>query len=324
MHFVCYFCTYNVRFCSRASRNALHVLLFLTLANFQPDLRECTSRTTFVLTVCDFAAASGNALHVLLWHLKLATCQPELRALLFVLELGHFVPELRKRTARTTFALRSCELQPKLWVCSSRATFVIHSYDFNPELPRTKQVEPETTRDRESRRANNETTPNTGLQAKRTEKSNGSAARALRRAGSPHKVRREQDALARRHSESASPRTISAEGSPSSRQIRPAPQRERFDTQDLRRGARHHSRSVSTRRISAEGSPSSSHIRTAPQRQRFDTHNLRRGFAESKTNSHGSTAIALRHAGSTQRVHREQDKFARHHSESASTRESFA
>ena len=31
-------------------------------------------------------------------------------------------------------------------------------------------------------------------------------------------------------------RRISAEGSPSSRQVRTAPQRERFDTQDLRRG----------------------------------------------------------------------------------------
>ena len=37
---------------------------------------------------------------------------------------------------------------------------------------------------------------------------------------------------------------------------------------------------------------------TAPQRERFDTHNLRRGFAETKTNSHGATARALRHAQS--------------------------
>ena len=42
--------------------------------------------------------------------------------------------------------------------------------------------------------------------------------------------------------------------------------------------------------------------RTAPQRERFDTHDLRRGFAETKKNSHGATARALRHARSPQRV----------------------
>ena len=163
--------------------------------------------------------------------------------------------------------------------------------------------------------------------------SHGATARALRHAQSPQRVRRAQDTFARRHSESASRRTISAERSPSSRQIRTAPQREHFDTHNLRRGfaelkthshgataralrhaqspqrvrraqdtfARRHSER--TRTISAEGSPSSRHIRTAPQRERFDTHNLRRGFAELKTSSHGATARALRHARSPQRVH---------------------
>ena len=83
--------------------------------------------------------------------------------------------------------------------------------------------------------------------------------------------------------------------------------------------ARCHSESASTRTISAEGSLSSRQIRTAPQRERFDTHDLRRGFAELKTNSHGATARALRHARSPQRVRRAQDKFARRHSQSAST-----
>ena len=175
--------------------------------------------------------------------------------------------------------------------------------------------------------------------------SHGATARALRHAQSPQMVRRAQDKFARRHSESASTRTISAEGSPSSRHIRTAPQRESFDTHNLRRGfaelkTRRHSESASTR---AEGSPSSRHgataralrhaqspqrarraqdtfIRTAPQRERFDTHNLRRGFAKLKTSSHGATARALRHARSPQRVRRAQDKFARRHSESASTR----
>ena len=133
---------------------------------------------------------------------------------------------------------------------------------------------------------------------------------------------------------------------------RTVPQRERFDTHDLRRGfaelkthshgatpralrharspqrvrraqdtfARRHSESASTRTISAEGSPSSSQICTVLQRERFDTHDLRRGFAELKTNSHGATARALRHARSPQRVRRVPDTFARRHSESASTR----
>ena len=47
---------------------------------------------------------------------------------------------------------------------------------------------------------------------------------------------------------------------------------------------------------------------TAPQRERFDTHNLRRGFAETKTNSHGATARALRCARSPQRVARAPQK----------------
>ena len=48
---------------------------------------------------------------------------------------------------------------------------------------------------------------------------------------------REQE-FARRHSESASTRTISAEGSLRLRQIRTAPQRERVDTHDPRKGSR--------------------------------------------------------------------------------------
>ena len=148
------------------------------------------------------------------------------------------------------------------------------------------------------------------------------------------------------------PRDNSAEGSSGSRQMRTAPQRNRSDTHDPRRGfiglktnshgataralrhagspqrvrqgqdkfARRHSESASTRTISAEGSSGSRQIRTAPQRERFDTQDLRRGFAKVKTNSHGATARALRHARSPQRVRQGQDKFARRHSESASTR----
>ena len=185
--------------------------------------------------------------------------------------------------------------------------------------------------------------------------SHGATVRALRHARSPQRVRRAQAKIARRHSENASTRTISAEGSPRSRQIRTAPQRERFDTHDLRRGfaelktnshgataralrarspqrarraqakfARRHSESALTRTISAEGSPSSRQIRTAPRRERFDTHDLRRRFAERKTHSCGATARALRHARSPQMVRRAQAKFAPRHSESRRAQDTFA
>ena len=72
--------------------------------------------------------------------------------------------------------------------------------------------------------------------------------------------------------------------------------------------------------ISAEGSPSSRQIRTAPRRERFSAQVLRKGLTASKTNSHGTTARAPRHAQSPQKVRRAQDKFAQHHTESASTR----
>ena len=215
----------------------------------------------------------------------------------------------------------------------------------------------------------------------------------LRRARSRQRARRAQGKFARRHSESTSTRTILAEGSPSSRQIRTAPQPERFDAHDLGRGlaelkanshgaaaralrsarswqrarraqgnshgataralrrarswqrarraqgkfARRHSQSASTRTILAEGSPSSRQIRTAPQREHFEAHDLGRGLAELKANSHGATARALRRANShgataralrrarsRQRARRAQGKFARRHSESASTRTMLA
>ena len=109
------------------------------------------------------------------------------------------------------------------------------------------------------------------------------------------------------HSESDPTRAIPAEGSSASVQIRTAPQRERSDAHNLRRGfvgdvhgaaaralrharspqrvrrprrkfARRHSESAPTRTIPAEGSSASFDIRTAPQRERADTHDPRRGF----------------------------------------------
>ena len=84
--------------------------------------------------------------------------------------------------------------------------------------------------------------------------------------------------------------------------------------------ARHHSESDPTRPMPAEGSPASSRMGTAPQRERSDTPDPRRGFAGELKDGHGTTARALRHARSPQRVHRRAQGWARHHSESAPTR----
>ena len=94
----------------------------------------------------------------------------------------------------------------------------------------------------------------------------GTTARALRHAQSPQRVRRARDTFARRHSESASTRTISAEGLPSSRQIRTAPQRERFDTHDLRRGLaelKTTSHGATARALRHARSPQRAHFRLA-------------------------------------------------------------
>ena len=287
--------------------------LYLKVAIFQPELREHAPHTTSVLKSCDLPAGAAGA-----------------RSAYYVC------------TQKLRFASRSCRSTLRVLRLHLKAAI------FKPELPRTRGESNPRPRDCESRRANHETTSKGRFASKK---------------------------IARRHSESASTRTISAEGSSGSRQMRTAPQRERSDTHDLRRGlaatktnshgataralrragspqrvrqgqdkfARRHSESASTRRISAEGSPRPRQIRAAPQRERFDTHDLRRGFAAlktnshgataralrharspQKTNSHGATARALRHARSPQRVRRAQDKFARRRSESASTRTIFA
>ena len=87
--------------------------------------------------------------------------------------------------------------------------------------------------------------------------SHGPTARGLRHARSPHRVRRAQDTFARRYSESASTHTMSAEGSPRSRHMRTAPQRESRSSRFVCTAP---SESASTRTISAESWPSSRHI----------------------------------------------------------------
>ena len=273
MRFAYYFSTYNLRFRSRASKNALNVLVYLQLADFQPELRECALRTAYVLTIRDIFA-SKESRKIERHHSESAsTRSPSSRQIRTAPQRERFDTQYLRRQSASTRRISA------------------------EGLTKARRIR------------------------------GGATARALRHAESPQRVCQAQDKFARRHSKNASTRAISAEGSPRARRIRTAPQRER-----------------STRRISAEGSPRARRIRTAPKQKRFDTHalrrgfaesktnsrgataraldtqDLRRGFAESKTNSHGATARALRHAQSPQRVRRAHDKVARRHRESASTR----
>ena len=234
-------------------------------------LREHAPRTTSVLKKCDFPAGAAAAS-------AYYVCTEKLR-----------------------FSSRSCGSTLRVLRLYLKAAI------FEPELPRTRG---ESTRDRGIAKAGAQSTRQLPKAVSRARNSHGTTATALRHARSPQRVRRGQDRFARRHSESNATHTIPAEGSPRSRQIRTAPQRERCDTHDPRRGfiglktdshgttaralrharspqrvrrgqdrfARDHSESDPIRTIPAEGSPRSRQIRTAPQRERFDTHDLRRGY----------------------------------------------
>ena len=168
-----------MRKCCRSCRNVLCVLfLYLKVAIFQPELRECAPRTTFVLKSCDFPAGAAGA------------------------RSAHYVCTYKLRFSRG--CCRSVEYAP-------RTTFVLKSCDFQAGAAADQGgIEPAT-------------------------------------AGLRKQARKPRDNFQR-------------------------PFREQQN-------------------------------RTAPQRERFDTHDVRRGFAETKKNSHGATARALRQARSPQRVH---------------------
>ena len=257
-------------------------------------------------------------LRVLRLYLKVAIFQPELRQ-----------PELQEHAPRTTFLyLRAAIFKPELREHAPRTTFVLKSCDCQAGAAADQGESNPGPRDCESRRANHETTSKGRYASKKIARrhsesdptstipaEHGTTARAIRHARSVQRVHRAQDRFARDHSESDATPTIPAEGSsgfrqarsplksaPGSRQIRMGPQRERFDTHDLRRG-------FAAVKIISHGATA-----------RALRHDLRRGFAAVKTNSHGTTATALRHARSPQRVRRGQDRFARRHSESDATR----
>ena len=223
----CYICNLQLRFSSHLYlKVALRVLrLYLKSAIiFQPELQQ-PPRTTSVLKSCDFPAGAAGA-----------------------------------RSA--TFALKSCDFQAGAAADQGGIEPGTAGLQKQARTPRDNFQKP--FREQENRTApqrerSDTHDPRRGFIGLKTN-SHGATARALQHAGSPQRARQGQDKFARRHSESASTRTISAEGSPRSRQIR-----------------------------------------TAPQRKRSDTHDPRRGFIGLKTNSHGATARALRHARSPQR-----------------------
>ena len=66
--------------CGGSCGSALRVLLLhLEVANFEPEMRECTSRIVFVLKNCDFAFGALDALRVLFLYLEVANFEPELQ-----------------------------------------------------------------------------------------------------------------------------------------------------------------------------------------------------------------------------------------------------
>ena len=152
---------------------------------------------------------------------------------------------------------------------------------FKPELPRTRGESNPRPRDCESRRANHETTSKGRFASKK---------------------------IARRR-ESASTRTISAEGSPRLRQIRTAPQRERFDgraqTAEIVKSPQFlnldHANLRRRWRAPAE-------IVKSPQFLNLDHANLRRGSRAVRRNRTKSSVFEPRPCESPQRVARAPQK----------------
>ena len=59
--FVNYFCILNLQAFSRSCGNVLHgLLLYLEVANFEPELQGCALRTTFVRERCNCAARAAG------------------------------------------------------------------------------------------------------------------------------------------------------------------------------------------------------------------------------------------------------------------------
>ena len=138
-------------------------------------------------------------------------CSPPLSdELLF----AHTTCEFRSGAARATFVLRSCDSAAGalglLFACYFRNLQVAI---FKPRAAAAQACE---TRDKaRSRKQPREPRDNfqTPVRKQKAEQSSCATARALRHAQPPQRVRREQDAFARRRSESSSTRALFAEGS---------------------------------------------------------------------------------------------------------------
>ena len=99
--------------CCRSCGNVLCVLfVYLKVAIFQPELRGCAPRTTFVLKSCDFQAVC-SAYYVCTQKLRFSSLSfgTTLRILRLYLKVAIFQPELQEHAPRTTFVLTSCDIQ---------------------------------------------------------------------------------------------------------------------------------------------------------------------------------------------------------------------
>ena len=143
-----------LRKCCRSCGNGLRVrFLYLKIAMFQPELRECAPRTTFVLKSCDFPAGAAGA-----------------RSAYYVC------------TYKLRFSSRSCRSTLRILRLYLKAAI------FKPELPRTRGNR---TRDRGIAKAGAQTTRQLPKAISRATKSHGATARALRHARSPQRARRD-------------------------------------------------------------------------------------------------------------------------------------
>ena len=113
----------------------LGLLSYLKVAIFEPQLRNWTSRTTFVVKSCDFRAPATKVDFAYYFRTEKSrfsspSCESGLCVLLSYLKVAIFKPRLRKWTLRTTFVLKSCDFQAQLRKLTSRTTFVLKSCDF--------------------------------------------------------------------------------------------------------------------------------------------------------------------------------------------------
>ena len=239
--------------------------LYLKVAIFQPGLREHAPHTTSVLKSCDFpagAAGARSAYYVCTYKLRFSSrsCGSTLRILRLYSKSAIFQPELQEHAPRTTFVLKSCDFQAGAAADQGGIEPGTAGLRKQARKPRDNFQRP--FREQENRtgpqRERCDThDPRRGFIGLKTD-SHGTTARAIRHARSPQRVHRAQDRFARDHSDSASTRTISAEGSPRSRHGAIARAlRHARSPQRVRRGqdkfARRHSDSASTRGIPAEG-----------------------------------------------------------------------